>query len=91
MRERRDERGDVRCTTPVRSGNQPVLFFTLGKPKGNWPKGLYRLEVRADGKLVHTAKFVIRQEPARQKLPAQPVSAATGRWKRLRCGLLMGA
>jgi hypothetical protein len=41
-------------------GNQPVLFFTLGKPKGNWPKGLYRLEIRADGKLVHSERFVIR-------------------------------
>lgn len=41
-------------------GKEPVLFFRLSKPKNDWPKGLYRLEIRADGKLVHTVRFVVR-------------------------------
>jgi hypothetical protein len=39
---------------------QPVLFFNLSKPQGDWPKGQYRLEIRADGVLIHTVKFVIQ-------------------------------
>lgn len=41
-------------------GKDPVLFFRLTKPKDDWPKGLYRLEIRADGKLVHTVRFVVK-------------------------------
>lgn len=44
----------------VKPGTQPVLFFNLSKPQGDWPKGQYRLEIRADGVLVHTAKFMIQ-------------------------------
>lgn len=44
----------------VKPGTQPVLFFDLSKPKGDWPKGQYRLEIRADGVLVHTEKFLIQ-------------------------------
>jgi hypothetical protein len=41
-------------------GTQPVVFFNLNKPQGDWPKGLYRLEIRADGVLVRAVRFVIR-------------------------------
>ena len=41
-------------------GAQPAIFFNLSKPKGDWPKGQYRLEIRADGVLVQTVKFFIQ-------------------------------
>ncbi|HEX4950759.1 MAG TPA: hypothetical protein VFZ34_29120 [Blastocatellia bacterium] len=44
----------------VKPGTQPVLFFKLSKPQGDWPKGQYRLEIRSDGVLIHTEKFVIQ-------------------------------
>lgn len=44
----------------VKPGAQPVIFFNLSKPKGDWPKGQYRLEIRADSVLIHTEKFVIQ-------------------------------
>jgi hypothetical protein len=39
---------------------EPVIFFSLTRPETNWPGGLYRLEIRADEKLVHTERFMIR-------------------------------
>jgi hypothetical protein len=47
-------------TAEAKLGAQPVVFFNLSKPKGDWPKGLYRLEIRADEALVHTERFVIQ-------------------------------
>lgn len=44
----------------VKPGALPVLFFNLSKPNTGWPKGQYRLEIRADDVLIHTAKFVIQ-------------------------------
>jgi hypothetical protein len=44
----------------VKPGAEPVVSFSLKKNEGAWPSGLYRLEVRADGKLVHTERFMIR-------------------------------
>lgn len=44
----------------IKPGAQPVVFFNLKKPKSDWPKGLYRLEIRADGTLVHTERFTIQ-------------------------------
>ncbi len=44
----------------TKPGAQPVIFFNLKKPNGDWPKGLYRLEIRADGVLVQTARFTIQ-------------------------------
>ena len=44
----------------VKPGTQPVIFFSLSKPNGDWPKGQYRLEIRADGVLVKTEKFFIQ-------------------------------
>ncbi len=44
----------------VKPGTQPVIFFSLSKPNGDWPKGQYRLEIRADGVLVQTVKFFIQ-------------------------------
>ena len=41
-------------------GKEAVLYFRLTKPQSDWPKGLYRLEIRADGKLIHTVRFVVR-------------------------------
>lgn len=39
---------------------EPVLYFRLTKPQSDWPKGLYRLEIRAAGKLVHMVRFVVK-------------------------------
>ncbi|WP_309707791.1 hypothetical protein [Armatimonas sp.] len=47
----------------VTPGKERVLNFRLTKPKSDWPQGLYRLEIRADGKLVHTVRFFVR-DPA---------------------------
>ena len=44
----------------VRLGAEPVVFFSLKKPDHDWPAGLYRLEIRADNRLVHTERFLIR-------------------------------
>jgi hypothetical protein len=43
----------------ITRGKEIVLYFSLAKPKNDWPKGLYRLEIRADGKLVQTVRFTI--------------------------------
>ena len=40
-------------------GKEVVLYFRLTKPKNDWPKGLYRLEISADGKLIHTVRFTV--------------------------------
>jgi hypothetical protein len=47
-------------TAEVQLGNEPVVYFTLNKPDADWPAGLYRLEIRAGQRLVHTERFVIR-------------------------------
>lgn len=51
------------ASADIPRGKVPVLFFRLSKPNSDWPKGLYRLEIRADGKLVQTVRFVVR-DPA---------------------------
>ena len=47
-------------TAEVKPGTQPVIFFNLSKPKGDWPRGQSRLEIGADGVLVKTEKFFIQ-------------------------------
>lgn len=49
------------ASADILRGKEPVLFFRLAKPENDWPKGLYRLEIRADGKLIHTVRFVVRE------------------------------
>jgi hypothetical protein len=44
----------------IKPGSQPIIEFSLSKPNGDWPKGQYRLEIRADGALAHTEKFLIQ-------------------------------
>lgn len=44
----------------VTPGAQPAIFFNLSKPNRDWPRGQYRLEIRADGVLVKTEKFFIQ-------------------------------
>ena len=39
--------------------NEPVAHFSLSN-KGKWPSGVYRLEIRSDGQLVHTVRFTVR-------------------------------
>ncbi|EDY38752.1 hypothetical protein CPCC7001_1631 [Cyanobium sp. PCC 7001] len=39
---------------------QESVFFTLAPTRTPWPPGLYRLEIRADGQLVHQERFVLR-------------------------------
>ena len=43
----------------VKPGSGAVVSFSLNKSESEWPAGLYRLEIRADGRLVHTERFVI--------------------------------
>ncbi len=44
----------------IAPGDLPVLIFSISKPRDDWPRGLYRLEIYADGRLAHTERFVIR-------------------------------
>jgi len=44
----------------IKPGALPVVVFDLSKPKNDWPRGLYRLEIRADGLLVHTVRFFVK-------------------------------
>jgi len=44
----------------IEPGALPVVVFTLRKSKGDWPPGLYRLEISADGQLVHRERFLMR-------------------------------
>jgi hypothetical protein len=44
----------------IEQGTLPVVIFTLRKSKGDWPPGLYRLEISADGQLVHRERFLMR-------------------------------
>ena len=44
----------------VKPGTESVVSFSLKKSESAWPAGLYRLEIRADGRLVHTERFMIR-------------------------------
>ena len=44
----------------IEPGSLPVVIFTLRKSKGDWPPGLYRLEISADGQLVHRERFLMR-------------------------------
>jgi hypothetical protein len=44
----------------IAPGDLPVLIFSITKPRDDWPRGLYRLEIYADGRLAHTERFVIR-------------------------------
>ena len=44
----------------VKVTNEPITNFSLTNSKGKWPPGVYRLEIRSDGQLVHTARFTVR-------------------------------
>ena len=44
----------------VKVTSEPVTNFSLTNSKGKWPAGVYRLEIRSDGQLVHTARFTVR-------------------------------
>ncbi|KMM17363.1 WavE lipopolysaccharide synthesis family protein [Synechococcus sp. GFB01] len=44
----------------IRPGELPAVYFSLGRGKNPWPPGLYRLEIRADGRLLRTERFVLR-------------------------------
>ena len=44
----------------IRPGSLAVVIVTLRKSKGDWPPGLYRLEISADGQLVHRERFLMR-------------------------------
>jgi hypothetical protein len=44
----------------IRPADQPVVYFSLSRGKAPWPPGLYRLEIRADGRLVRSERFVLR-------------------------------
>jgi hypothetical protein len=48
------------ASAEVARTKESTVFFRLAKPKDDWPQGLYRLEIRADGKLVHTVRFVVK-------------------------------
>lgn len=37
-----------------------VLYFSLNNAENDFPPGLYRLEIKADGKLVRTERFFIK-------------------------------
>lgn len=54
---RPDFRIDAAEITP---GDLPVLIFSITRPRDDWPRGLYRLEIYADERLAHTERFVIR-------------------------------
>lgn len=43
----------------VKVTTEPIANFSLTN-KGKWPQGVYRLEIRSDGQLVHTARFTVR-------------------------------
>jgi hypothetical protein len=44
----------------IEPGSLPVVIVTLRKSRGDWPPGLYRLEISADGQLVHRERFLMR-------------------------------
>ena len=44
----------------VKVTTEPITNFSLTNSKGKWPPGVYRLEIRSDGQLVHTTRFTIR-------------------------------
>ena len=50
----------VIASAAIEPGALPVVNFTLRKSKGDWPPGLYRLEISADGQLVHRERFLMR-------------------------------
>jgi hypothetical protein len=50
----------VIASAEARLGKEPVVVFSLDRPEKGWPAGTYRLEVRADNRLVHTERFLIR-------------------------------
>jgi hypothetical protein len=50
----------VIASAEARLGSEPVVVFSLDKPNNGWPIGTYRLEIRADNKLVHTERFLIQ-------------------------------
>ncbi len=37
----------------------PLIDFSIRKPDKGWPKGKYRLELKVDGKVLHTERFVV--------------------------------
>jgi hypothetical protein len=47
-------------TSKFDSTKDVAVIFSLSKPEKDWPQGLYRLEIRADGKLIQTIRFVIQ-------------------------------
>lgn len=50
---------DVIDSAEIRPGTEPRITFSLSRGREDWPPGQYRLEIRADGVLVHTEKFVV--------------------------------
>jgi hypothetical protein len=50
----------VIASAEARLGTEPVVVFSLDRPNNGWPAGTYRLEIRADNKLVHTERFLIQ-------------------------------
>lgn len=44
----------------IEPGSLPVVAFDLSKPNNDWPRGLYKLEIRADGVLVQTVRFLVK-------------------------------
>jgi hypothetical protein len=43
----------------VKLTNEPTVNFSLTN-QGKWPLGVYRLEIRSDGQVVHTVRFTVR-------------------------------
>jgi hypothetical protein len=50
----------VIASAEARISTEPVVVFSLDKPAKGWPTGTYRLEIRADNRLVHTERFLIQ-------------------------------
>jgi hypothetical protein len=44
----------------TRLTTEPVAYFSLSKPKADWPIGQYRLEISANNLVVHTERFIIK-------------------------------
>lgn len=54
------------ASAEIMRSKEPMVFFRLTKPDNDWPQGLYRLEIRADGKLVHTVRFLVKAPDSRE-------------------------
>ena len=44
----------------IKVTNEPIANFSLTNSQPKWPPGVYRLEIRSDGQLVHTTRFTVR-------------------------------